>query len=240
MDYSANVDAVEHLIDEVLPKLERRDAKLQIVGSNPRPAVRRAAERSPLDVEVLGPRAVDRALLRGRAPARCAAALRRRDPAQDPRGAGARGSGREHAARLRGSRPRARARRRGRRRACSARRGRRPAARRRGALPEPEPRGPEDGRRALRLAPARRAVRAGRRRRGGAGIDRPALPHPPGARRRGGVAGGGAELARLSAAEGVEAIAATPHVRGTSRRPSSRWSAAWPRCGPTSRSRDTD
>jgi polysaccharide biosynthesis protein PslH len=54
MDYSANVDAVEHLIDEVLPKLERRDSKVQIVGSNPRPAVRRAAERSPFDVEVLG------------------------------------------------------------------------------------------------------------------------------------------------------------------------------------------
>jgi glycosyltransferase involved in cell wall biosynthesis len=54
MDYSANVDAVEHLIDDVLPGLERRDARVQIVGSNPRPAVRRAAERSPLEVEVLG------------------------------------------------------------------------------------------------------------------------------------------------------------------------------------------
>jgi glycosyltransferase involved in cell wall biosynthesis len=54
MDYSANVDAVEHLIDDVLPKLERRDAKVQIVGSNPRPAVRHAAERSPLEVDVLG------------------------------------------------------------------------------------------------------------------------------------------------------------------------------------------
>jgi glycosyltransferase involved in cell wall biosynthesis len=54
MDYSANVDAVEHLIDDVLPRLERRDATVQIVGSNPRPAVGRAAERSPLEVEVLG------------------------------------------------------------------------------------------------------------------------------------------------------------------------------------------
>jgi glycosyltransferase involved in cell wall biosynthesis len=54
MDYSANVDAVEHLIDDVLPGLERRDAKVQIVGSNPRPAVREAAERSSLEVEVLG------------------------------------------------------------------------------------------------------------------------------------------------------------------------------------------
>ena len=32
------------------------------------------------------------------------------------------------------------------------------------------------------------------------------------------------ELARLSAAEGVEAIAATPTCAATSRRPSSRWS----------------
>lgn len=54
MDYSANVDAVEHLIDDVLPKLARTDATVEIVGSNPRPAVRRAAERSALRVEVLG------------------------------------------------------------------------------------------------------------------------------------------------------------------------------------------
>ncbi len=54
MDYSANVDAVEHLIDDVLPKLRRTDVTVEIVGSNPRAAVRRAAERSPLRVEVLG------------------------------------------------------------------------------------------------------------------------------------------------------------------------------------------
>lgn len=54
MDYSANVDAVEHLIDDVLPKLRRADATVEIVGSNPRPAVRRAAERSSLDVRLLG------------------------------------------------------------------------------------------------------------------------------------------------------------------------------------------
>jgi glycosyltransferase involved in cell wall biosynthesis len=54
MDYSANVDAVEHLIDDVLPRLARTDATVEIVGSNPRPAVRRAAERSSLQVEVLG------------------------------------------------------------------------------------------------------------------------------------------------------------------------------------------
>jgi polysaccharide biosynthesis protein PslH len=54
MDYSANVDAVGYLIDDVLPRLRRRDAVVEIVGSNPRPAVRRAGERSALRVEVLG------------------------------------------------------------------------------------------------------------------------------------------------------------------------------------------
>ena len=54
MDYSANVDAVEHLIDDVLPRLARSDAVVELVGSNPRPAVRRAAERSSVSVEVHG------------------------------------------------------------------------------------------------------------------------------------------------------------------------------------------
>lgn len=54
MDYSANVDAVEYLIDEILPRLRRADATVEIVGSNPRTAVGRAAERSRLDVRVLG------------------------------------------------------------------------------------------------------------------------------------------------------------------------------------------
>jgi glycosyltransferase involved in cell wall biosynthesis len=54
MDYSANVDAVEHLIDDVLPRLARSDAVVELVGSNPRPAVRRAAERSAVSVEVHG------------------------------------------------------------------------------------------------------------------------------------------------------------------------------------------
>lgn len=54
MDYSANVDAVEHLIDDVLPLLRRSDVEVSVVGSNPRPAVARAAERSPIAVDVLG------------------------------------------------------------------------------------------------------------------------------------------------------------------------------------------
>lgn len=54
MDYGANVDAVEHLIDDVLPLLDRRDAKLTLVGSNPGRALGRAASRSPLDVDVAG------------------------------------------------------------------------------------------------------------------------------------------------------------------------------------------
>jgi polysaccharide biosynthesis protein PslH len=54
MDYGANVDAVEHLIDDVLPLMARRDASLALVGSNPGPSLRRAAVRSRLEVDVAG------------------------------------------------------------------------------------------------------------------------------------------------------------------------------------------
>ena len=54
MDYSANVDAVEYLVDAILPLVRRTDVTLTIVGSNPRPAVRRAARRAGRLVEVLG------------------------------------------------------------------------------------------------------------------------------------------------------------------------------------------
>jgi glycosyltransferase involved in cell wall biosynthesis len=54
MDYSANVDAVRHLVDDVLPHLGRRDVVVTIVGSNPRRAVYRAAGRSSFRVEVEG------------------------------------------------------------------------------------------------------------------------------------------------------------------------------------------
>jgi polysaccharide biosynthesis protein PslH len=53
-DYGANLDAVEHLVDSVLPRLTRRDATLTLVGSNPHPSLRRAAARSPLAVDVAG------------------------------------------------------------------------------------------------------------------------------------------------------------------------------------------
>lgn len=54
MDYGANVDAVEHLIDRILPLLARRDATLTLVGSNPRASLRRVAARSSLAVDVAG------------------------------------------------------------------------------------------------------------------------------------------------------------------------------------------
>jgi polysaccharide biosynthesis protein PslH len=54
MDYGANVDAVEHLVDDVLPLVRRRDATVTLVGSNPRRSLVRAATRSPLPVEVAG------------------------------------------------------------------------------------------------------------------------------------------------------------------------------------------
>ncbi|MFQ5427339.1 MAG: glycosyltransferase, partial [Gaiellales bacterium] len=46
LDYGPNVDALEHLVDDVMP-LVRGDARLLVVGSNPRPAARRAAARAP-------------------------------------------------------------------------------------------------------------------------------------------------------------------------------------------------
>jgi glycosyltransferase involved in cell wall biosynthesis len=52
LDYSPNVDAVETLVDEIAPLIERRDATITIVGSNPRPAVLRAAGRSTLTTSV--------------------------------------------------------------------------------------------------------------------------------------------------------------------------------------------
>jgi len=54
MDYSANVDAVEHLVGDVLPLLGRRDTVVELVGSNPRRAVASAAARSPVPVQVHG------------------------------------------------------------------------------------------------------------------------------------------------------------------------------------------
>lgn len=54
MDYGANVDSVEHLVDDVLPHLRRKDANLTLVGSNPGRSLARIAARSPVAVEIAG------------------------------------------------------------------------------------------------------------------------------------------------------------------------------------------
>jgi glycosyltransferase involved in cell wall biosynthesis len=56
MDYSANVDAVVHLVDNVLPRIRQRDVELVVAGSNPRRQVFSAARRAPdhVRVEVAG------------------------------------------------------------------------------------------------------------------------------------------------------------------------------------------
>jgi glycosyltransferase involved in cell wall biosynthesis len=56
MDYSANVDAVVHLVEDVLPRMGEREVKLVVAGSNPRRRVFSAAGRAPehIRVEVAG------------------------------------------------------------------------------------------------------------------------------------------------------------------------------------------
>jgi polysaccharide biosynthesis protein PslH len=56
MDYSANVDAVVHLVDNVLPRIRQRDLELVVAGSNPRRQIFSAAGRAPdhIRVEVAG------------------------------------------------------------------------------------------------------------------------------------------------------------------------------------------
>jgi glycosyltransferase involved in cell wall biosynthesis len=54
LDYSPNVDAVSHLVDDVLPHLRDSGVTLDLVGSHPRKAVHAAARRSPVPVEVAG------------------------------------------------------------------------------------------------------------------------------------------------------------------------------------------
>ncbi len=54
MSYSANVDAVQHLVRDILPQVRHRDAELTLLGSSPPPAVFAAARRSPLRTEVTG------------------------------------------------------------------------------------------------------------------------------------------------------------------------------------------
>ena len=56
MDYSANVDAVVHLVEDVLPRIGDREVELVVAGSNPRRQVFSAAGRAPehIRVEVAG------------------------------------------------------------------------------------------------------------------------------------------------------------------------------------------
>jgi glycosyltransferase involved in cell wall biosynthesis len=54
LDYSANVDAVKHMLREVLPRMKRTDATVQLVGSHPRRPVFREAKAAAGKVEVAG------------------------------------------------------------------------------------------------------------------------------------------------------------------------------------------
>jgi polysaccharide biosynthesis protein PslH len=54
LDYSANVDAVFHLVDAILPRLAGRKLHVNVVGSRPRRAVYTAAARSPVEITVAG------------------------------------------------------------------------------------------------------------------------------------------------------------------------------------------
>ena len=52
MDYSANVDAVVHLVDNVLPRINGRDLEFIVAGSNPRRQMFSAAHRAPKHIRV--------------------------------------------------------------------------------------------------------------------------------------------------------------------------------------------
>lgn len=54
LDYGANVDAVRFLAGAIAPLLGTPAARLTVVGSNPAPAVRSAAEAAPIPVDVKG------------------------------------------------------------------------------------------------------------------------------------------------------------------------------------------
>jgi glycosyltransferase involved in cell wall biosynthesis len=53
LDYGANVDALRVLVEEVVPRLGTTGASLLVVGSNPRPAVRRLLARSSRPAELV-------------------------------------------------------------------------------------------------------------------------------------------------------------------------------------------
>lgn len=54
MNYSANLDAVRYLIDEILPRLRRRDAHVTVVGADPPRQAHHAARTAGLPVELTG------------------------------------------------------------------------------------------------------------------------------------------------------------------------------------------
>lgn len=54
LDYSANVDAVEYLVREILPRLESADVEVVIAGSNPPSSLHKLARESRVPVSVIG------------------------------------------------------------------------------------------------------------------------------------------------------------------------------------------
>lgn len=54
MDYGPNIDGARYLMEDVVPRLDRRDAYVRIVGANPPAEIRRLAEKSAVRMEVTG------------------------------------------------------------------------------------------------------------------------------------------------------------------------------------------
>jgi polysaccharide biosynthesis protein PslH len=54
LDYSANVDAVQYLVREILPRLESADVEIVIAGSNPPTSLQKLARESSVPVSVVG------------------------------------------------------------------------------------------------------------------------------------------------------------------------------------------
>jgi glycosyltransferase involved in cell wall biosynthesis len=68
LDYGANIDAVRYLAGTVAPRLRSEGARITVVGSNPGRAVRSAAAKAPLAVDLRGHvPTVDEYFLRARA-----------------------------------------------------------------------------------------------------------------------------------------------------------------------------
>ena len=54
MDYSANADAVQFMIREILPAVRNRNARITVVGGGPSRAIRLEADSAALPTEVTG------------------------------------------------------------------------------------------------------------------------------------------------------------------------------------------